>query len=205
MKYNSVIFDLDGVLVDSRNAHKQAFLMALRDQGIHIDPDYHDRFLEGLSTKQKISILLENPNYSVMDQNSLYHQKQYYTRDLLADFCRPNDQITQGLLLLKENHLTLVVCTNAIKETAFTILENMKILDFFKVILSNEDVKLPKPDPEIYIQAMKHISCSPSQTLIIEDSQVGMCAAKESGAHFTLVKSPLDLTSHFFHQIINEQ
>jgi HAD superfamily hydrolase (TIGR01509 family) len=65
---------------------------------------------------------------------------------------------------------------------------------YFDVMLSNEDVSRPKPDPEIYIKSMLHLGLTPDDCLVVEDNDNGIRAAKDSGAHVLAVQSVHDVT-----------
>ena len=91
---------------------------------------------------------------------------------------------------LKSDGHTVACFTNSIRMTANLMLEKTGILDLFDLVLSNQDVKKPKPDPSGYIQAMNHFSFSKEKTLIVEDSPKGIEAAKSSGANILVVKNP---------------
>ena len=74
------------------------------------------------------------------------------------------------------------------------MLSKIGVIDYMDLILSNEDVKNPKPHAEIYWKAMSEFSLSPEDTLIIEDSPYGLLAAQRSGASIVRVKNSKDLT-----------
>ena len=88
-----------------------------------------------------------------------------------------------------------VVCcyTNSIRKTAELMLEKTGIKHLFDTILTNQDVKNPKPDPEGYIYLMNYYSFEPSNTFIIEDSPKGVEAAKKSGANVIKVTNAEDV------------
>ena len=86
---------------------------------------------------------------------------------------------------LKKNNFKIALCSNSIKKTAIKVLENIGIHSYFDTILSNQDVKNPKPHPEIFYRAMIEFNALPEETIIIEDSPKGLLAANRSNANFT--------------------
>jgi dTDP-glucose pyrophosphorylase len=96
-------------------------------------------------------------------------------------------------MLVNEGY-KLVVCSNSIRKTVLTVLSKLGIIEFFDLILSNEDVKNSKPHPEIYWKAISMVGCLPEETLIIEDSPYGLLAASRSKSHVLRVKSPIEVT-----------
>ena len=96
--------------------------------------------------------------------------------------------------MLVNDGYKLAVCSNSIRKTVLTVLSKLGIIEFFDLILSNEDVKNSKPHPEIYWKAISMVGCLPEETLIIEDSPYGLLAASRSKSHVLRVKSPIEVT-----------
>jgi dTDP-glucose pyrophosphorylase len=87
----------------------------------------------------------------------------------------------------------IACCSNSIRKSVFVMLHRLDIIQFMDLILSNEDVSVSKPHPEIYWKAMSIFNVLPEETLIFEDSPTGLLAANRSGAFVYRVKSPKDL------------
>jgi HAD superfamily hydrolase (TIGR01509 family) len=81
----------------------------------------------------------------------------------------------------------LAVCSNAVRESVEMMLHGSGIFELFDYIASNEDVKKPKPDPEMYLTAFKRMKLKPRECVIVEDAGHGVEAAKRSGAHVLMV------------------
>jgi dTDP-glucose pyrophosphorylase len=81
----------------------------------------------------------------------------------------------------------LACCSNSIRKTVLSVLSKLNIIEYFDIILSNEDVKNSKPHPEIYWKAMSNVGFLPEETLIIEDSPYGLQAAHRSRSHILRV------------------
>ena len=88
----------------------------------------------------------------------------------------------------------LAVCSNSIRRTVLTVLSKLGIIEYFDLILSNEDVKTSKPHPEIYWKAMSILGALPEETLIVEDSPYGLLAASRSKASVMRVGSPKEIS-----------
>ena len=73
-------------------------------------------------------------------------------------------------------------------------MDKSHLAGYLDVVLSNEDVEAPKPDPEIYRVAMERLAVTPAECLIVEDNDHGLEAARASGAHVLAVASPADVT-----------
>src|SRR5690606_15587141 len=97
--------------------------------------------------------------------------------------CRPMFVHQYALSRLQREGLKLAVCSNSIRETVKVMLHKAMISKYFDFFLSNEDVQKPKPDPEMYIHAIKKMNLKPDEVLIVEDNENGIKAAAAAGAH----------------------
>ena len=94
---------------------------------------------------------------------------------------------------LKRNKFIIYVASNGNKNVVRQFLINLKLIGYMDDFISSEDIENPKPDPEIYLKIMKLTNIKPTETLIIEDSSVGIKAAKDSGGHVHIINSHLDV------------
>lgn len=189
-----LIFDLDGVLVDARDWHRDAFIQAYDEVTGHIiGHQFHDKELNGLPTKTKVAKLEQIFNYALpADKKDLVSLlKQRYTIQIIRDNCYPNYELAN--LLQEANAIYSIGCfTNSIKETTKLMLKLSALDSYIDVVLTNEDVSKPKPDPEGYIKIMNLFNCSHNNTIIIEDSPAGVQAAQASKAAVITVKDSKD-------------
>lgn len=196
-----IVFDLDGVLVETKQLHYEAFNKALRD----VDPKYeitleeHLSKYDGLSTRKKLDLLGREKGLSGMEFERIWMRKQLYTSQMLREL-KSDDRIINVLSKLKNDGYTIAVASNSIRDSVKITLLKLGFLEYVDFYLSNEDVKHPKPHPEIYLRSMIGASSSPKETLIIEDSIVGRKAANESGAYLMGINNPSDI---IYENIIN--
>jgi HAD superfamily hydrolase (TIGR01509 family) len=190
-----IAFDLDGVLVDIKDAHYHALNLALLniDKKYVIDKNEHLSFYDGLSTNEKLKMLTEKKGLPEELHKEIWDSKQKITIKMLEDINK-NDKLISILSYLKLNGFNIVCCSNSIRQTINLALEKIGIIEYFDEIISNENVHNSKPYPEIYWEAMKRMKVLPEETLIIEDSPIGLLAAKRSGANVLRVKNSIDLT-----------
>jgi len=191
-----VLFDLDGVLFDSREMHFETLNAALLEYApkfqITLD-DHHQRF-NGLPTKKKLEILVNDGlDSSLCDL--IFSSKQSKTSDWISKNVKPVPELTTLFSNIKNEGIKIGVVSNAISETVSGILTQTSLLEFVDVCLSNEHVKKPKPDPQCYLSAMALMSTSCHETLIVEDSEVGIASALASSANVFHVSSASDLIS----------
>jgi beta-phosphoglucomutase len=191
---NAVIFDMDGVLIDAREWHFQALNDALALFGYTIPLEEHLVRFDGLTTAAKLDILtteigLPNDLHSIISS-----VKQDRTLRIAAQKCFPN--VSHQILIsrLKSLGIKVAVVTNSIRKTTDFMLEYAGVLSHLDLVITNEDVQNGKPSPEGYIKAMKILGVEPSATLVIEDGDFGIAAARASGATVVQVRNPKDVS-----------
>ena len=201
--YDLIIFDLDGVLIDSKEVHYKSLNMALSevDERYTITTEEHLKIYDGLPTRKKLSLLNEQKGLPNEYFDNIWQRKQEITVDLLKSI-EKNDFLIKNFELLKSKNKLLACASNSISSTVDIILEQLGILKYFDLVLSNESVNFPKPHPEMYWKTMLEMKVFPEKTVIIEDSPIGRIAAKNSGANTMFVQNSMDLTNEFFEDLL---
>ena len=189
-----ISFDLDGVLVDSRELHYEALNLSLKevDPALVITREEHLSTYDGRSTTEKLTILTKNKGLDPKKYNEIWSNNQDKTLQIIDNMKPDIDKITLLKALKKEGYL-IHVCSNSIKKTLQLMLIRKGLLEFIDEIFSNEDVKNTKPHPEIYMTSMLKAQVSPKETLVVEDSHVGRKSALESGAFLHAVRNKDDV------------
>lgn len=190
----AVLFDMDGVLIDAREWHYEALNRALELFGYTISKESHLSTFDGLPTRRKLEILSQSQGLPQKLAPAINRLKQRYTLEISAQRCRPVFAHRYALSKLKADGKLIAVCSNSIRETVETLMRQSALEGYLDLLLSNEDVRRSKPDPEIYLTAMERFGLEPSECLILEDNMHGVEAARASGAHLLRVGSPLDAT-----------
>lgn len=168
-KIKLLIFDLDGVLVDSRPLHYHALNMALKDIDAKyvISKEMHLARYDGNPTSVKLGMLTEEKGLPVEEHSRVWKLKQEKTQELIQQF--PYDERIRGILReLKEKGFKLMCASNSIWETVKNMLLRKGFLEYMDWIVSNEDVTKPKPNPEIYLKCITRLGLSPREALIME-------------------------------------
>ncbi|HJW92580.1 MAG TPA: HAD family hydrolase [Thermoanaerobaculia bacterium] len=181
-KPTAILFDLDGVLIDATEWHYESLNRALALFGFSINRYEHLSAYNGLPTRTKLEMLSVEKGLPRALHPLIKRLKQVYTKEEILSKCWPVFEKEYMLSRLRREGYTLAVCSNAIRETMTLMLERSGVLKYFELVLSNEDVDRPKPDPEIYLKAMERLQVKPEQVLIIEDAPHGIEAARRSGA-----------------------
>lgn len=178
---NTIIFDLDGVLVNTKEIHYLALNHALEKVvKFKISKSDHLNSFDGLPTKEKLKILMEKKKIKKKDFNKIIFYKNKLTERLLFKKIKYNKRIFNLFSCLKKKKYKIGIATNAIKKTLNTCLKKLKINNFVDVKLCNEDVVKSKPHPEIYLRLLIALGSKPLETMILEDSSAGRIAAQET-------------------------
>jgi HAD superfamily hydrolase (TIGR01509 family) len=189
-----IIFDLDGVLVEAKEIHYETLNTALYE----IDPKFiitkneHLSTYDGLKTSQKLNMLSKIKGLPESKHSEVWKRKQELTLHEISKI-KENEKLIQLFKELKNNNYLIACCSNSIRRSVLIMLSKVGLIEYFDLILSNEDVKNSKPHPEIYWKAISMMGVLPDETLIIEDSPPGLLAADRSGASVLRVNSPNDL------------
>jgi HAD superfamily hydrolase (TIGR01509 family) len=205
-EYNKlVIFDLDGVLIDSRELHYQALNDALKavDPKYIINRDEHLSTYDGLPTKAKMKLLSEQKGLPASMHETVWRKKQESTIIRINDL-EPCSKLIQICLNIKNRGYKIAVASNSIRDTVKTTLLRLGIMDYVEYFQTNEDVMRSKPYPQMYWNCMNALNAIPSTTIIIEDSHIGRQGAIDSGSKLLPVEDPHDVTWDRIEQTMNE-
>ncbi len=187
-----IIFDLDGVLIDSKQTHYEALNRALGEE-YTISIEEHLANYDGLPTRSKLNMLSERKGLPTDCHASIARAKQKATVDILKETVEPRDDFTDMCRELKDRGYTLACASNAVRDTVKMSLLKLNLIEYFDFWYSNEDVEKPKPHFEMYFKCMLKANCKPSETLIIEDSHIGRQAVLDSGANLLAVEDTKDI------------
>ena len=197
-----VVFDLDGVLVDSKDLHYEALNKALEDHGYPaISYTDHIRTYDGLPT----SVKLDRLGIPGGHQSTISRNKQLRTTELLRSHIKEDPKLVEIFTWLRTEGYAVHVASNSIAVTVETILTLLGVRSLVDHVVSNEDVSNVKPNPEMYLRCMLHENTGPRNTIIVEDSFFGREAAYQSGATLLAVNCPADLTLALVQSTLQEQ
>ena len=189
----AIIFDLDGVLVDTKQIHFEALNESLKKYNFKkISIDDHIKIFDGLPTTEKLNILNKKENLPKKFFSKISKHKQKITTNILKKNIKKNKEIIKIMKYLSGKY-KIAVATNAVNSTLKVCLEKLGISKFVDYKLSNENVNKPKPNPEIYLRIFIEFGIYPSEALIIEDSHYGREAAISSGAKLLPIKNLSEL------------
>lgn len=192
MQTGLVIFDLDGVLVETPDLHFDALNEALAGMALYAciisEEDRHS--YEALPTREKL-VLLGVPEEH---REEVYKRKQAKTRVLLREHVKPDPELVSLFESLRLSGYAVAVASNAIRETLDTCLQLLGLEDAIAYSIAACEVEHPKPSPDMYFMIMEALEVPPWDTVIVEDSPRGLKAAHESGATVVAVTGRKDVT-----------
>lgn len=191
---SAVIFDMDGVLIDAKDWHYEALNKALSLFGAEISRYDHLTTFDGLPTKKKLQILSKERHLPVQLHGFINEMKQRYTMEIVNAKCKPRFNHQYALSKLQAKGYRMAVASNSVRSSVEAMMMRSELDQYLEFILSNQDVNLAKPDPEMYNLAIKRLGLSPTQCLVIEDNDHGIRAARDSGAHVMEVRDVDDVT-----------
>lgn len=179
---DAVLFDLDGVLVDATEWHYEALNRSLGLFGFEITRYEHLTTYNGLPTRKKLEMLSVEKGLPKSLHGLISRVKQSYTVQEIQTRCWPVFEKEYLLSRLRFEGYRLAVCSNAVRESVVMMLERAGILGYFELVVSNEDVANPKPDPQIYLETCRRMGVEPSRVVVVEDAPHGIESARRAGA-----------------------
>ena len=191
-RIKAILFDMDGVLIDAKDWHYEALNKALSLFGAEISRYDHLNTFDGLPTKVKLR-MLSNTQFLPEKLHPLISKlKQEYTLEIVNSRCKPMFHHEYALSRLKAEGYQIAVCSNSVRKSIEFMMERSGLASYIDLIVSNEDVKNAKPDPEMYLCAQKKLGFSPNECVVVEDNPIGIKAGEASGAHVLEVSTVYD-------------
>ena len=188
----TIIFDLDGVLIESKEIHYKALNAAL-PANYRITYEEHLSTYDGLPTKKKLDMLTLEKDLPLDLHMEIASEKARQTMNILFDSIKPRMEFTKIFMALKNAGYKIALASNAVKSTVETALDCLELRKYFDVIYSNQDVDKPKPHFEMYFKIMLDLNSKPGETLILEDSHIGRQAVMDAGCHLLPVIDSYDV------------
>lgn len=195
-----VIFDLDGVLIDSKDYHYEALNQALGEK-YAISRQDHVSIYDGLPTMAKLELLTKNKGLPVDSYDQIWRDKQEATLKIFNNSISKDYELMGYFKQLVDCGYKIAVASNSIRNTVKIVLLRLGLLEFVDVYVSNEDVVRNKPFPEMYWKCMSTLGALPSNTVIIEDSHIGRQGALDSKAHLVPVENRKDFNQEKVNRI----
>lgn len=201
---DTVLFDMDGVLIDATEWHYDALNEALEIFGFEIGREEHLARFNGMTTKKKLEILSLEKGLPRDLHEIISEVKQDRTLRIAARKCFPTAAHLILLSTLKNKGMKVGVVTNSIRMTTEFMLQYSGVSKFLDVLITNEDIDQPKPAPDCYLLAMEKLDSNAENTVVVEDGMHGIQAAKAAGARVVEVKDPTQVSLEILERIVGQ-
>lgn len=182
MKYQAVIFDLDGVICSTDTYHYQAWKAIADELEIPFDETINHR-LRGVSRMESFEIILEkyDKEMSQEEKVSWTEKKNEIYKELLKNMSPADlsEEVKSTLDALREKGLLLAIGSSS-KNAGF-ILGQLGLGEYFDAVSDGNNITKSKPDPEVFVKAAQFIGKEPGVCLVVEDAKAGVEAAKAGG------------------------
>lgn len=176
------LFDLDGTLFDTGEVNYYAYKEALEPYNVKLDRNYFVTECNGRHYTEFLPGILGG-----IEHIETVHElkKKRYLANI--DKARANIHLFEMIKMMKEKYHVAIV-TTASQKNVSDILKHFGYDSIFELVVTQEDITKVKPDPQGFLMAMKYFDASPECTLIFEDSEVGIQAARATGATVMVIK-----------------
>ena len=175
----AVLFDLDGVIVDTKDAHYESFVLLGKEVSYTID-DEQFRHLFGRRNDDIFPILYQRP-LPEEQVRRLADRKEAIFRDLIRGNVTALPGVTTLLPALAAAGFHLAIGTSTPRENVAMVLASLGIAAYFHAIVSAEDVTVGKPDPQVFLLGAERLGIPPAQCVVVEDAVAGVQAALRGG------------------------
>ncbi|MDE2966094.1 MAG: HAD family phosphatase [Chloroflexota bacterium] len=194
---SAVIFDMDGVLLDSEPLHYEAVRQALAEQGVDFPYDDYARYLGTTLTSTWDELCERYPITMTLDEF-----EARYNADVLAHY-QAGAPLIRGarelVAQLREAGVPIAVASSSHRMWVDAALSGAGLSEYFDQTTAGDEVSMGKPSPEIYLKAAEKLGFDPTDCIAVEDAPAGVESARAAGMKVVLVRSELtndlDLTS----------
>ncbi|HCZ34588.1 MAG TPA: HAD family phosphatase [Cytophagales bacterium] len=189
-----VVFDMDGVIVDTNPYHKISLKQFCEKYGYHFTDEELIKRIYGRTNNEWITNLFGKlPKERLLE---LGEEKEAMFRAIYKDAVEPVAGLENFLKKLTHQKIPNAIGTSAPRSNVDFILDNTGLRNYFPVILDQSHVEHGKPNPEIYLKTAQALNLPPAQTIVFEDSLSGIEAAQRAGARVvgvTTTHTPAEL------------
>jgi beta-phosphoglucomutase len=185
---DAVIFDMDGVLIDSNPFHLRIWGEFLTLHGVPFDPDKLGAQIFGQRDDYALRMFF---GAGISDEQSRRwsEELEHNFRESFRAHARPLPGAAELVRECRAQDVPLAVASSAMRKNVDFVVEALRLKPFFQVIVSGDEVSHPKPDPEIYLAAAAQLGAEPSRCVAFEDSPVGIEAVVRAGMKCVAIAS----------------
>lgn len=175
--FKAVIFDMDGVIIDSEPIHKKVLLRLLEEFKVTVSDEEYKNFI-GLTNTVIWTKIIEKYGITENVEDLVVRQVRENLKEIGERDVEPIDGIRELLESLKREKIKIGLASSSPMEGIELVLDKFRIKGYFQEVLSGEDLERPKPEPDIFLKTAKRLGVNPWECVVIEDSKNGVKAAK---------------------------
>lgn len=176
----AVIFDMDGVIIDSEPIHFEVDMQTMKDLGCNISVEELEKYV-GTTNKYMFADIKKNYNIRKSVEEIINYRVEMAENKVMQSELEPIEGIRELLIDLKNKSIPAAIASSSPRDFIDIVVSKFKLQEYFKYITSGEEVENGKPAPDVYIETAKKLGIFPKECTVIEDSKNGVLAAKAAG------------------------
>jgi sugar-phosphatase len=185
-KVEAVIFDMDGVIIDSETIWKRAEREVFTSVGVKLS-DELCKITESMTTSEVTKFWFERQPWKDKSLDDVEDEVVERVACLIKQEGAPIDGVELLIKKLKANGYKIGLATNSPLRLIQIVLEKLELTDYFDAVASAEHELEGKPNPLVYQSVAKKLKLKPETCIVVEDSYAGLCAAKDAGMRTILI------------------
>jgi len=194
-KKPTVIFDMDGVIVDNMDFHDKSWIELAQRRGKFLSQGELDKLVQG-RTNDEANRNIFGKDISDQESKNITKEKQAIYLELVGNKIAPVEGLLDFLKTLKEKKITVGLATSATHNMVEFVFSKIDIEEYFQVVTCAQDVQKSKPAPDIYLETAKKLDVEPKDCIVFEDSFSGIESAQKAGMKVVALA-----TTHKAHEI----
>lgn len=186
----AVLFDFDGVIVQSEELHMKTFLELLAPYGVSISKERWYREFAGTGSRNIFERLVKEFKIDASVDELVEKRKKLYEGYVRSGALKETPGVREFLQALRAKGIKTAIVSGSHKTNVLAALSYFKLEQYFDLIVSGDDIASRKPEPAPFLHAAKKLGVRPEDCIAIEDSVAGCEAARQAGMRLIVVKSP---------------
>ena len=175
----AILFDMDGLMIDSERLSYELYKQELDAYGIPFDESFYHRFIG--KTKESVFSMLQHEWGTDFPLQEMWDKVHILLDEKLTSASPYKKGLLELLTYLNDKPIKLIIATSSEKSRMESILQQENVLDYFDDAVCGDAISHSKPHPEIFLKALAKAGCKKEEALILEDSEAGIDAGNNAG------------------------